>query len=152
MKAGEAIRIKAGIGGVTRRELASALGISEHRAQKLLRDIGDVDELHELRQQARDYLRDATPCPAGVAHLLARESLAGPIPGHLVRWTRVILHVGLREWSRLHGYTPWWWSKFETDPDFAEAGLPRLTEFQHAALRCAVDLAREKIKGVLPCE
>lgn len=119
MSVAEELRVRAALTGVTGRDIGKLLGLSPSRARALLGDRGAFRDLHELRQQVRDHLRGRAPNLTDVYRSLILDELRPETAGRDVRWTRQILGIGLRAWSREIGMSTWWWSVFETDPDQA---------------------------------
>ena len=147
MKPGEQFRIRAHLAGLSNEAAGALIGLSRDRAGELLGGRGAFSDLHELRARLRDALKDVSPHPRDVrAVLRTGDLIVGGKLGDKVRWTRIVLDVGLREWRAELGLSTWWWSKFETDPSFARGarwslGSWRVVIIEERMIQAAVKLA-----------
>ena len=113
----EQIRIRVELAGMEQKELGALIGLDDpNRAWEFFTGEGAFRDLQELRHKARAIVAELTPCPRGVFRILAEHSLDGELAGVMVRWTRIILDIPLRAWSRRHGKSAWWWNKLENGP------------------------------------
>lgn len=123
MNTAEELRIRAALTGVTGSKLGELLGITTSQAHELLSDRCAVPDSSERKHQARDQLRARAPNLTEVYRALIQDELRPDTAGRDVRWTRLIMGICLRAWSRAIGLSSWWWSEFETKPEHAAAAL-----------------------------
>lgn len=149
MKPGEQLRIRAHLAGLTSEAAGALIGLSPDRARELLGGRGAFSDLPELRARLRDALKEMSPHPRNVRMVLETGDLvAGGKMGEKIRWTRIVLDIGLRKWSAEHGLSTWWWSKFETEPGFARGARWSLGSWRIAVIEEHMIEAAAKLSEV----
>jgi len=111
---GECLRIRVMMAGLTFKQARALLHLPPDRAAELIGDRGAFTDLHELRCELRAALNDG-PDLRDVYQALALGQLVNDTAGRDIRWVRIILKKSLKAWAEDHGYSTWWWSKFETE-------------------------------------
>lgn len=143
--------IRRRLAGLSNADVGKLLKMSPDRAGELLGETGVFAELSELRCELRTALNKG-PDLRLVYRELSEGALIPGRSGRVVRWTRIVLDITLREWSELAGRSTAFWSIFERDECYAEAAFARdsISEDQIMIISRHMMLAGRRLAELFP--